>query len=223
MSFDTGTIIIGEPSGKPVPDAAFKSDNRAAHGTVNDQIIRGYDHEEPATERIAGSDSGTEPRRNADGSISKRRGRKPGSTNTKKEQVPVDAIDLQDVIFQIGIMGAGLTKFMVPELKDLPLEFETDETEKLAKAIKTFGHYHNIGFDPKKVAAWNLAAALGSVVGTRILLIYNTISNRPKPTPIQAVPKTTQAAPMNQQTQTAPKVNGLHSPSDVFGPQSGDL
>ena len=220
MSNAIGEFVTDGSGGKPDASGTANTDRGVKQVVDRGQILNGYDIEGPDTAPIgAGSATiGTtgSARLTKRGTVDRRtiRGRA-GAESTEQTQVHLSKISVEDVLYSLHLMGAEI--FSTPEL-----ELDTVEAKKLGDAIQNVAKYYNIGFDPKKVAIFNLVTVAGMIYGTRFVAVRNrikaakaTISPAPKATPI------TQGKPAQA---TAQSINLRESsPSAIFGDMSGAL
>jgi hypothetical protein len=206
MQNATGDTIISSDSGKSDPDATVKSDDRIENRISDPEIINGIEVESgPDTERIGDANTGGEPRRNKDGTISKRRGRKPGSRSEEKESLRLSSISLETLLYSIHAMGAEF-------LACKELELEKDEAKKLADAVQEVGKYYNVSFDPKKVAIVQLAVVAGGIYGP----MFVQIRRRLKAEKIQRPPVPINRPQQEKQAQTPSRPLNEVSPSEIW-------
>ncbi len=99
-------------------------------------------------------------------------------------------------------------------LKVEELALETDEAEKLAKAIEDLAKFYPVAIDPKKLAWANLGITAAQIYGLRIMAYRLRVQNekasrpqqpKPAPAPVTAMPKQTAQPPVE-----------IYNPSDVW-------
>lgn len=125
----------------------------------------------------AGTGSGGSVEYNKDGSIRRKRGRKPGvnygsKPTTQKAGIPaVDAI--AGTLY--GVHTALAVFARVPELA-----LSEDEAKQLAKATAVVAEVSGVQVDPRVAAYINLATVAASIYGPRALAIYFRVQNERK-------------------------------------------
>lgn len=134
----------------------------------------------------ARSDTG---KRNKDGSVPKKRGRKPGQSYAGAQKKASDRIDvsgIEKILLSAHMMAAAA--FAVPELA-----LDKTESEELSKAIANVAQYYDTTVAPETLAWINLGAVAVSIYGTRAFVL---LSKRGEKKPIKPEPiKTVNAAP----------------------------
>lgn len=226
MPDGTGEIIESGiiTGGKSDADAGTSNAGGTAGRSPEPEILYGSDG--PDTERIRYAVPGDGIRRTKSGKPDGRtlRGKRTTETTTQ-ESVPLARINLEDAISTTNIFLAGIlsTWLDLSKEQDKLLEIDKSENKALADAITEVARYHAMTFDPKKVAYFNLALAVGSVYGTRAFALWNM---RKANEPAKVVPiKPAAPQPDRQRTNTgaANGRTGNFSPSELFGDQGGGL
>ncbi len=139
---------------------------------------------DPATIGSVGSDNGSSGDNSGD--APKRRGRQPGSTNSKKSP-SLDINGVEAILFSAHALLAGISK--TPELV-----LDKDESKMLAKGISDVSRHYDVSTTQKTMDIANLVMVAGMIYGSRMIAIRARKSeerkNRPERSaaPIAAAP-----------------------------------
>lgn len=112
-------------------------------------------------------------------------------------------------------MGAALLQ--TPELV-----LNDDQCKLLADALEKSAKYRSINFDPKKVADFELVAAIGSIYGVKFMEWRERIKKE-RSLNVTPMPDNLHEMSKNKQGQQAPSTGRNFSPSEVFGEQSAAI
>jgi len=164
----------GSIAGDPKPE----SGNLPATGTperVDDptksERLNGHTTIDPLDFDIIGTGGGNEPGNRGTG---KRRGRPPGSSSTKKQEVQNPLIaDLESLLLSVHFMGARILS--IPEM-----ELDPQEAKKLSDSIKNLAKHYQLGMDPKKLAMLELAFCAGGIYGPRFIAVAKNTQRKPQ-------------------------------------------
>lgn len=106
---------------------------------------------------------------------------------------------------------------------DSPELFLTDkEGAEFADVIKEVAKFHEVTFDPKKMAYFQLTACMGSIYVPRIRKIWKRAMG-PGSTPAQSPSPRPAPTPINTQPQRPPKPVNEMTPAEAFGDESASL
>jgi hypothetical protein len=209
MQSKLGTIIDPEPiGGGPESDGGQSTGENRSIGGLPVIELPTLSADGNISGESAGTDSTTitgqpefEPPR--------RRGRPPGSVSRKTEKISGTLIpDLERLLFSANLMLAAICK--TPEL-----EIDKQEAQLVAEAVKELAKHYPVGMDPKKIAWANLIAALGTVYGPRVMVIWQK-PGKPRAV-VQEIPRgDTERAAKSQAVNRERKISEM-SPSDLFG------
>lgn len=125
--------------------------------------------------------------------VRKRRGRKPGSKNSKGAQtIPVEGF--ASILFQSHAMLAALTKTQ-------EMELAPDEAMNLAQAIANVSRHYDVQLAAKTIDWTNLLMAAATVYGTRLMAMRMRVAAERKARPPKSVNPTNSAnAPSSNDT-----------------------
>jgi hypothetical protein len=139
---------------------------------------------DPATAAAAGSGGTGGGNADAGSDQPKRRGRKPGSRNTPKEESgsgSLAGLEIKDILLSAHSM-------LALALKNPLLELSEDEAKKLDKAIKRVSRHYPVNVSQKHVDIGYAIYTVGAIYGTRAIAIMaqSKMSNK---TPQQTPPR----------------------------------
>lgn len=205
-----GVVIDARDGGKPVVNTTAKPVAGSAGGRVEPEIVNGF--ESPTTERFGTTDSDSGPRLNRHGKPDGRTTRwKRESTgnSTEKKSVRItelsEKFSIEDMIFNVHAM---LASFVSVE----SLAIDKDEAKQLADAINEVNKFYNVGFDPKKVAIFNLVVVAGKIYGTRAVALYMDSKSKAPAEPGPRLVKRETPPPAPEAVRPVSEM----SPSDLF-------